>query len=77
MLATDELIDLAVIRVPRDDLPSARFADNLPTVGELAVAIGNPLGLENTVTAGIISGLQRSVPGDGAVPASLVDRPMP
>lgn len=73
VLATDELTDLAVIRVARDDLPPARFAANLPTVGELAVAIGNPLGLENTVTAGIISGLQRSVPGDGAIPASLVD----
>ncbi len=73
VLATDELTDLAVIRVARDDLPTARFAANLPTVGELAVAIGNPLGLENTVTAGIISGLQRSVPGDGVIPASLVD----
>ncbi len=73
VLATDELTDLAVLRVERDDLPAARFAANLPTVGELAIAIGNPLGLENTVTAGIISGVQRSVPASGPVPASLVD----
>ncbi len=73
VLATDELTDLAVMRVGRGNLPAARFAANLPMVGELAVAIGNPLGLENTVTAGIISGLQRSVPADGAVSVSLVD----
>ncbi len=72
-LASDELTDLAVIRIDRGNLPAARFAPTLPTVGELAVAIGNPLGLENTATAGIISGLQRSVPADGLVPVSLVD----
>ncbi|MFN2557296.1 MAG: S1C family serine protease [Nitriliruptorales bacterium] len=73
VLATDEPTDLAVLRIERDNLPPARFATSLPTVGELAIAIGNPLGLENTVTAGIISGVQRSVPASGPIPASLVD----
>ncbi|MDQ3611198.1 MAG: trypsin-like peptidase domain-containing protein [Actinomycetota bacterium] len=63
VVATDPFTDLAVLGAERDGLPAADFASELPEVGELAVAIGNPLGLENTVTAGIISGLNRSVPG--------------
>ncbi len=73
VVATDEPTDLAVLRIERDNLPAARFASGLPRVGELAIAIGNPLGLENTVTAGIISGVQRSVPASGPIPAALVD----
>jgi S1-C subfamily serine protease len=64
--------DLAVLRVERQGLPAAEFADTLPVVGELAVAIGNPLGFESTVTAGIVSGLHRSIPSGGLTP-SLVD----
>jgi serine protease DegQ len=70
--ATDPLTDLAVLRVDREGLPTAEFADGLPEVGELAVAMGNPLGFENTVTAGIVSGLHRAVPSGGNTPA-LVD----
>jgi S1-C subfamily serine protease len=72
VLATDPRTDLAVLEVDRDDLPAATFADELPRVGDLAVAIGNPLGFENTVTAGIVSGLHRSIPSGGTTPA-LVD----
>jgi serine protease DegQ len=70
--ATDPLTDLALIDVDRGRLPVARFARALPDVGELAVAIGNPLGFENSVTAGIVSGLRRSIPSGGRTPA-LVD----
>ncbi|MDP8977091.1 MAG: trypsin-like peptidase domain-containing protein [Actinomycetota bacterium] len=63
VIASDPFTDLAVLGADREGLPAADFAGGLPQVGELAVAIGNPLGLENTVTAGIISGLNRSVPG--------------
>jgi S1-C subfamily serine protease len=59
--ATDPETDLAVIHVDRTDLPSAEFASELPRVGELAIAIGNPLGFENTVTAGIVSALHRNL----------------
>jgi serine protease DegQ len=69
--ARDERTDLAVVDVERK-LPPARFRPTLPDVGELAVAIGSPLGFENTVTAGIVSGLQRSIPSGGQTPA-LVD----
>jgi S1-C subfamily serine protease len=71
--ATDPRSDLAVLRVERDGLPAAPFARELPAVGELAVAMGNPLGFENSVTAGIISGLHRAIPGSAARTPALVD----
>jgi S1-C subfamily serine protease len=70
--ARDEFTDLALLSVEDAELPPADFAEDLPRVGELAVAIGNPLGFEKTVTAGIVSGLHRAIPGAGATPA-LVD----
>jgi S1-C subfamily serine protease len=73
VIATDPLSDLAILRVQRGGLPAATFAEELPDIGEIAVAIGNPLGLENTVTAGIVSGLHRAVPAGPLTPLSLVD----
>ena len=69
---TDPVYDLAVVRVDRQDLPAATFATTLPQVGEAAIAMGSPLGFENTVTAGIVSGLHRSIPSGGKAPG-LVD----
>ena len=69
--ATDPRSDLAVLHVDRDDLPPATFAEELPPVGSLAVALGNPLGFENSVTAGIISGLHRALPNGRST--ALVD----
>lgn len=62
VVAADPRSDLAVLQVDAEDLPAASFADELPDVGELAVAMGNPLGLENSVTAGIVSAVERSLP---------------
>jgi serine protease DegQ len=70
--ATDPLYDLAVVTVDRTGLPAAKFASTLPEVGELAVAIGSPLGFANTVTAGIVSALHRQIPSGGQEPG-LVD----
>ncbi len=70
--ATDPLTDLAVVTVDRTGLPPAAFGTSLPQVGELAVAMGSPLGFENSVTAGIISASHRSIPSGGQTPA-LVD----
>jgi len=71
--ATDADTDLAVIRVDRTGLPAAEFQKSLPQVGNLAVVLGSPLGFEKTVTAGIVSGLHRSIPGSAAETRSLVD----
>jgi S1-C subfamily serine protease len=72
VVGTDPRTDLAVVDVDRDGLPAARFAPALPRVGQLAIAIGSPLGLESTVTAGIVSAVHRDLPSGGATPA-LVD----
>ena len=71
--ATDPVTDLALVQSERRDLPPARFATGLPQIGSLAVVIGSPLGFQNTVTAGVISGLHREIPGSAAQGQSLVD----
>jgi len=61
VLGTDPLTDLAVIQVEATSLPTVSFGDSERLrPGEWAIAIGNPLGLDNTVTAGIISATGRS-----------------
>jgi serine protease Do len=65
MLASDPDSDLAVIEVdmPADRLHPVEMADSIQVrVGELVVAIGNPFGLEGTMTMGIVSALGRSLP---------------
>jgi serine protease DegQ len=70
---SDAITDLAVVQADRKGLPPATFQKQLPRVGDLAIAIGSPLGFENTVTAGIISGLHREIPGSAQQTQSLVD----
>lgn len=62
LVGTDPSTDLAVIKIDAKDLPAAALgnSDNVQ-VGELALAIGNPLGLTSTVTAGIISAKGRNI----------------
>ena len=65
VLGTDQSSDLAVLRVDSSNtqnITPLQFADSDSVkVGDLAVAIGYPLGLERTVTAGIISGVGRAI----------------
>lgn len=59
--------DLAVLKIDAQDLPVARLGDSAQvTVGDVAVAIGAPLGLDGTVTSGIISSLDRAVTAGGS-----------
>ncbi|MEW6228948.1 MAG: trypsin-like peptidase domain-containing protein [Bacillota bacterium] len=61
----DFYTDLAVLQIRGDNLPVAELGDSdAVQVGGLAVAIGNPFGFDNTVTAGVISALGRSLPLD-------------
>lgn len=61
VMGTDPLTDVAVIKIEAEDLPAVTFADSEQLQpGEWAIAIGNPLGLDNTVTTGIVSATGRS-----------------
>src|SRR4051812_5565482 len=73
LVGTDPTTDVAILKVDKSNLPAAVFEQDLPQVGQLAVAIGSPLGFENTVTVGIVSGLQRTIPGSAQESQALVD----
>ncbi len=61
VVGTDDLFDLAVIKIDADDLTAARFADSdALEIGQWVLAVGNPFGLNHTVTAGIVSAKGRS-----------------
>jgi S1-C subfamily serine protease len=61
VLGGDPLTDVAVVKVVAANLPVAPLGNSEKVrPGEWAIAIGNPLGLDNTVTAGIISAIQRT-----------------
>lgn len=72
VLGEDPLTDLAVVKIEANNLPTVSLGDsNRLQPGEWAIAIGNPLGLDNTVTVGIISATDRSS-GDVGVPDKRV-----
>ena len=64
VLDRDPTIDIAVVRIPANGLPTARLGDSdRLAAGQTAIAIGNPLGLERTVTSGVVSAINRSPRG--------------
>jgi len=66
IIGTDEQTDLAVIKIDKTGLTAAELGDSDSVqVGEFAMAIGNPLGMENSVSAGIISATNREVTNEG------------
>lgn len=62
IIGTDKETDLAVIKIDKDNLTAAELGDSDSVkIGEFAMAIGNPLGMQSSVTSGIISAVNRKV----------------
>jgi len=67
VMGTDEIVDIAVLKIIQEggpslsNLPVAELGDSDKlSVGKIVIAVGSPGGLDNTVTMGIVSGLERS-----------------
>ncbi len=66
LVGADPGYDIAVVKVDRTDLPALTLgSSDAVNVGDVAIAIGSPLGLQGTVTSGIISALNRPVTAGG------------
>jgi serine protease Do len=65
VVGTDPASDLAVVKIDAKDLPTLQFGDSdAVRIGDVVLAVGNPLGVGETVTSGIISAKGRTTPGD-------------
>jgi S1-C subfamily serine protease len=74
VVGSDPLSDLAVVRADREVPAPPEYGDATQLlVGSLVVAVGNPLGLSGTVTAGVVSALGRSMPARSRTSARLIE----
>jgi serine protease Do len=74
VLGSDKTTDIAALKIDAKNLPVVKIGDPANTrVGEWVVAIGQPYGFENTVTAGIVSAKARALPQDSYVPFIQTD----
>ena len=73
ILGVDPRIDVALVKVNATGLPVVTMGDSdALLVGQQAIAIGNPLGFEHTVTVGVVSALNRVIPGGGTSLRDLI-----
>jgi serine protease Do len=74
VIGQDERTDVAVIKIDAKDLPTVRIGDpSKLKPGQWVVAIGSPFGMENSVTAGIVSATARDLPNERYVPFIQTD----
>jgi len=74
VVGTDARSDIALIKIEASGLPVARIGNSRDLkVGEWVVAVGAPFGFENSVTAGIVSAISRSLGGESYVPFIQTD----
>jgi serine protease Do len=74
VVGTDKRTDIALVKIEADGLPALAL-DAKPAVkrGEWVIAIGSPFGFENSVSAGVVSGVQRALPDGQMVPFIQTD----
>ena len=71
LIGTDPSTDIAILKVYKEDLKPLQFANSdLLEPGQIAIAIGNPMGLQHTVTAGVVSATGRTLRANNG---SLID----
>ncbi|HVL36991.1 MAG TPA: trypsin-like peptidase domain-containing protein, partial [Burkholderiales bacterium] len=77
VVGTDRRTDVALIKVDASGLPVARLGNSADVrPGQWVAAIGSPFGFENTITSGIVSAVERSLPGEAYVPFLQTDVPV-
>jgi serine protease Do len=77
LVGVDQLSDVAVLKIEAKDLPALQFADSsLLKQGQVVFAFGSPLGLENSVTMGVVSATERQIDPDNPAIYIQTDAPI-
>jgi len=74
LIGEDPDTDLAILKINGADFTPVKFGDtDQLQIGQLVIAIGNPLGFQHTVTAGVVSALGRSLPASAGWAIRVID----